>query len=167
MEIPDDAIAIVDGPFTNFGEVPVTIGRGIVLPTSEHLYQRAKFWASAIDEHTGLTVREAIDAAETPEEAKAIANRNRSREGWSDQRETMMRQIMRMKFKQHPELADDLLATEDRYIYEDADAYAPPDPDERTIAELRRWGIYRGEGQNLIGNILMDLRDELREYGSL
>ncbi|MBX4205734.1 NADAR family protein, partial [Candidatus Microgenomates bacterium] len=150
----------------NFGPVPVSIRSGDwvrTFSTSEALYQSCKFYPKDFD------IRENIRNASTPSDAKAISKEHKKeiRPDWSKIRPKVMRGVIRLKVKQNPDLQQELLQTVDREIYEDADKYAPKNPDEETIKELRRWAIYQGEGENLIGRILMDLRKELQDKGKL
>ncbi len=166
MEIPEGAIAIWDERhgLANFGPIMVTTRGGQdSFKTSEHLYQMTKFMPSEKE------IREAIKDAETPGEAKRIAHKNkkRIRKDWEGLRKKVMMGVMRLKIRQNLELQTELLGTGDRFIYEDADQYAPESPTIGQIAELRRWGIYRGEGENWIGEILMSLRSELQTEGKV
>ena len=147
-----------EGPLANFGEVMVvTRGGADVFPTSEHLYQLTKFMPSM------RLVREAIKNAETPHKAKEKVEEKKKliRKDWEVIRAKAMEGIMRMKVRQNVEVQAILLETGDKYIYENADAFAPKNPSVEKVEELRRWGIYQGEGENLIGVILMRIREDL------
>ena len=61
-----------------------------------------------------------------------------------------MRAVVWAKFSQNPELAKKLLATRDRYL------------EETNWWGDKTWGVYRGEGQNLLGKIIMDTRARLK-----
>lgn len=158
----ENSVAIWDERhnLANFGPIMVTTRGGRdEFKTSEHLYQMTKFRPEEKE------IRQAIMMAETPGEAKAVARINKSkiRKDWNDDfRFKVMSGVIRLKIRQNPELQEELKGTGDKLIYEDADKYAPENPDKTTIAELRRWGIYKGKGKNLIGEILMDLRSELQ-----
>jgi hypothetical protein len=58
-------------------------------------------------------------------------------------------EVVWAKYSQNPELAKKLLATRDRYI------------DETNWWGDTIWRVYRGEGQNLLGKILMNVRSRL------
>jgi len=62
-----------------------------------------------------------------------------------------MRAVIWAKFSQNPELAKKLVATGDRYL------------EETNWWGDKIWGVYRGEGQNLLGKIIMDARARLAE----
>jgi ribA/ribD-fused uncharacterized protein len=68
---------------------------------------------------------------------------------WEARKVRTMREVTWAKFSQNPELAQRLLATGDRYL-EETNWWG------ETI-----WGVYQGEGQNLLGIILMDVRARL------
>lgn len=130
----------------NFGPVMVTTRQGRdKWADSERLYQATKFLPS---EHE---IREQIKLAKSPSHAKAIARENKSkvRGDWDDDfRFRVMSGIIRLKVRQNPDVQQELLGTGEKIIYEDADKYAPTNPDRATINELRRWGIYKGKGTN-------------------
>jgi len=71
--------------------------------------------------------------------------------GWEARKVTTMRAVIWAKFSQNPELAKKLVATGDRYL------------EETNWWGDKIWGVYRGEGQNLLGKIIMDARARLAE----
>jgi hypothetical protein len=68
---------------------------------------------------------------------------------WEARKVRTMREVIWAKFSQNPELAQKLLATGDRYL------------EETNWWGEKIWGVYQGEGQNLLGIILMDARARL------
>jgi predicted NAD-dependent protein-ADP-ribosyltransferase YbiA (DUF1768 family) len=62
----------------------------------------------------------------------------------------VMLRLVREKFRQHPDLAAQLLATGDGRLINGVDF-------------SRYWGDYRGQGRNWLGRILELARAELRE----
>ena len=74
------------------------------------------------------------------------------RRSWDDIRIGIMKEICWEKFTQHPELADKLLETGNRPLWE-------------VNGRDRFWGISKDgtKGQNHLGKILMDIREELKE----
>jgi ribA/ribD-fused uncharacterized protein len=113
-------------------------------PTVEHYFQAAKF--------PGTEHAEAIRLAKTPMLAKRLG-RSRAlpiRSDWDDIRDDVMRRAVRCKLAAYPELRELLLATGDEELVEDAknDYY---------------WGRgARGTGKNRLGQILMEVRAEIR-----
>ncbi len=68
-----------------------------------------------------------------------------------------MKKCVKMKFDQHPQLKKELLNTKDAFIYEDIG--------NRNGERHKFWGAkkiseYEGDGHNMMGRILMELRDE-------
>jgi len=132
------------GCFSNFAAYPIQLD-GTVWPTSEHYFQAQKF---AESEH-----REAIRAADSPMIA-ARMGRDRSRPlrpDWEAVKLDVMQQAVWAKFTQHAELRKLLLAT-----------------GEASIVEHTRndcfWGDGGdGTGRNMLGRILMETREKLRE----
>ncbi len=145
----------------NFALVPVSILGRFQVPTSEHAYQMLKFSPSHPE------IMQLIKEAPTPHDAKQITakNKDKIRKDWPVNRCKRMAVVMRNKIRQNPELQQELLETGDKYIYEAADEYASENPTDQEIAEMRRWGIYQGEGENWIGEILMHFRTQLQENG--
>ncbi|MEW9533238.1 NADAR family protein [Microbispora sp. NPDC049125] len=111
-----------------------------VYPTVEHAY-----WAlSANDE----SLRERIRTAPSPGEARDIAAGAERRPHWSDVRLTVMADLMRAKFVQHPDLAEVLLATGDGRIH-------------YSWANSQFWDTRDSAGRNWLGRLLELVRTEL------
>ena len=131
------------GEFSNFAWYPIRLG-GKLWPTSEHYFQAQKF-ADAGD-------REAIRAAATPMIAARMGrDRKRTlRRDWESAKVSVMTDAVRAKFTQHEGLRTLLLGTGDAKLVEhtEKDAY---------------WGDGGdGTGRNMLGQVLMRVRDELR-----
>ncbi len=131
------------GIFSNFAPYPITL-KGKRWPTSEHYFQAQKF--------AGTEHEEAIRLAKSPLIA-ARMGRSRRRPlcpDWERVKEAIMREAVKAKFTQHSDLAGRLLATGDAEIVE----HTPRD---------RYWGDGGdGSGLNRLGQILMEVRAELR-----
>jgi ribA/ribD-fused uncharacterized protein len=131
------------GCFTNFARCPVLLD-GAWWPTAEHYFQSRKF------ADPGYVER--IRKANTPSLAARLG-RTRDiplRPDWAQVRVPVMRRAVRAKFVQHPRLAARLLATGNRPLVEDTrgDQF---------------WGDGGdGTGRNVNGQILMELRAQLR-----
>ena len=122
---------------------PISLG-GKLWPTSEHYFQAQKF---DDEQHA-----EAIRNEKSPMIA-ARMGRDRSKpikNDWEALKVTVMTAAVRAKFTQHPELHSVLLATGDANIVEHTgnDSYWRDGGD--------------GSGQNMLGQILMQVRAELR-----
>ena len=131
------------GEFSNLSPHPIVVD-GVVWPTSEHFFQAQKF--------AGTEHEEAIRHASTPDKA-AKMGRDRKRPlraDWEEMRNDVMQLATYCKFTQHPELRQLLLDTEDAWLVEHTtnDHY---------------WGDGGdGSGQNMLGRILMEIRDLLK-----
>ena len=113
-------------------------------PTVEHAYQAAK---------TDIPAEiEAIRAAPNAAAAKKLGRTVTVKAGWNQAaaQQTML-DLLRQKFGDNPELKQQLLATGDRNLVHDA-------PWGDTF-----WGVDKnGEGQNMQGEMLMQIRNEIR-----
>lgn len=131
------------GDFSNFAGFPIRLD-GEVWPTSEHYFQAQKF--------KDRSVRKKIRTANSPMIA-ARMGRDRSlplRRDWESVKVEVMRKAVQAKFTQHDELRGLLLETGDAKIVEhtENDAY---------------WGDGGdGSGKNMLGRILMEVRDRIR-----
>ena len=131
------------GCFSNFSRHPIHL-KGKRWPTSEHYFQAQKF---ADTDH-----EEAVRLCKTAREA---ANMGRSRklplrEDWEAVKDEVMLEALRAKFTQHEDLEATLLGTGDARLVEHTanDSYWADGGD--------------GSGKNRLGQLLMQLRDELR-----
>ena len=124
---------------SNFYECPITC-QGITYRSSENLYQAAK---------TKDTKARQKMAGITPGQAKRMGRKIDIRPDWEDIKIDVMRWIVKRKFAEHPELAAKLMAV-DCEIVED-----------NTWGD-RFWGKVDGQGENWLGKILMEVRNELK-----
>jgi ribA/ribD-fused uncharacterized protein len=131
------------GCFSNFSRHPIRIG-GKTWPTSEHYFQAQKF--------AGTESEDEVRKAST---AMIAARMGRSRQrplrsDWDSVKDRIMLEAVRAKFTQHDDLKAILLGTGDAKLVEHTtnDAY---------------WGDGGdGSGKNRLGQILMQVREELR-----
>lgn len=127
---------------SNFAPYPNAVD-GKEWPTSEHYFQSQKFEDESL--------RERIRSADSPAEAAKIG-RNRSlplRDDWEQIKMEVMRTALRAKFTQHRSLRDALIQTGEAEIVEHTnnDSY---------------WGDGGdGSGANMLGKLLMEIREEL------
>jgi N-glycosidase YbiA len=132
------------GCFSNFSRHSFELD-GRIWKTSEHYFQAQKY--------VNTPRFEQIADAETPRIA-ADLGRDRSiplRHDWEQVKDDMMRKAVRAKVEQHPTIKSLLLSTGDDTIMEDSpiDYY---------------WGIGAdGTGFNMLGKILMEIRDDIRK----
>ena len=85
-------------------------------------------------------------------DAKRLGRSTKLRKGWSDMRVYIMAEIVHAKFEQNPDLAEKLLATGNDTLIEG------------NTWNDKFWGVdsRTGEGQNILGNVLMSVRTTLR-----
>jgi ribA/ribD-fused uncharacterized protein len=117
--------------------------------SSEHLYQALK--AVRPEDH------ENIRLAASPAVAKKMGRTVQQLPDWERRRDQAMEMVVRLKFRQHPDLAAKLLATGNR-----------------RLIEGNRWHDYywgadldTGAGKNKLGIILMKVRAELQSLGEV
>ena len=94
--------------------------------------------------------RAAEFATLNPSEAKRLGRRVELRPDWEYMKESIMYEIVLAKFTQNDALRRSLLSTGYSRLYEENDWGDTT------------WGPVNGKGQNLLGIILEDVRDELR-----
>ncbi len=113
--------------------------------TNEHRFQAAKT--------NNLEEKQLILNASTPSEAKILGRKVHMRPDWEEVKVSIMFDLLRTKFS-NPNLAERLEATGDAELVEGnhwGDTY---------------WGvnIKTGEGKNLLGKLLMQVRNENRSH---
>lgn len=119
---------------------------GIEYPTVEHFFQAAKT--------TDLSKRKEIAAAPTPGQAKRMGRQVKLRPDWEEVKIDVMMKGLRHKFA-IPKFREMLLATGDEELTEG------------NTWHDRAWGRCMcdkcgGQGQNLLGRLLMKLREEIK-----
>ncbi|MEQ8790188.1 MAG: NADAR family protein [Pirellulaceae bacterium] len=134
------------GEFSNFAHFPILL-KGKRWPTSEHYFQAQKF---ENQQH-----REEIRKAKTPMLAARLGRdrKKKLRRDWEAVKDNVMRDAVRAKFTQHAELRVLLLGTGEAKLIEHTtnDSY---------------WGDGGdGSGRNMLGRILMEVRQHLRAEG--
>lgn len=135
------------GCFSNFSPHSIQLG-GKVWLTSEHYYQAQKFVGTR-DE----PLCQRIHNAPSPEIAAAIGRDPiySVRPDWDTVKVFIMHKAVLTKFMTHCDLAEILLSTNEQMIIENS----PTDT---------FWGCGSdGCGQNYLGKILMQIRQEMRE----
>jgi ribA/ribD-fused uncharacterized protein len=131
------------GCFSNFAPYPVRMD-GKIWQTSEHYFQAQKFEDA---EH-----QEKIRQTKSPMIAARMGRdrKKRLRRDWESVKVGIMREVVRAKFSQHEDIRQLLLSTGDAKIVEhtENDSY---------------WGDGGdGSGKNMLGRILMEVREELK-----
>ncbi|RUT07661.1 hypothetical protein DSM106972_019210 [Dulcicalothrix desertica PCC 7102] len=132
------------GCFSNFSTHGFELD-GLYWQTSEHYFQAQKF--------VGTPHLEQIRNCKTPNEA-ASEGRKRTRplrKDWEVVKDDVMRAAVIRKFQTHKEICEVLLSTSNEELVENAprDYY---------------WGCGQdGSGKNMLGKILMEVRELLRD----
>ena len=125
---------------SNFCFSPMVID-GVKYPTNEHYYQSQKF--------KDTNLRMWIVLSPSPKYIyllTRIIKKDEIREDWEQVKFDVMLNGLREKFKQNKALRDDLIATGNSLLCEDSSD--------------KVWGK---RGQNMLGKLLMKVRDELNE----
>lgn len=135
------------GAFSNLYRREVVF-EGETFATSEHAYQAGKPRKKA--------VRDWLMAAPSPALLAMAAHGLYYWDvapGWSTTKFDRMRNILRAKFEQHDDLRELLLSTGDARLVESATV-------DNEVNRL--WGEVNGVGKNMLGVLLMEVRDTLR-----
>ena len=114
---------------------------GFLYLSAEHAYQAMKATNS-------LDMKKIRDA-KSPAEAKKLGKITQIRNDWKSIKNSEMKRVLLAKFSQNPLLKVKLLRTEQEFIQEGntwGDTY---------------WGVCRNKGKNMLGRLLMEVREEL------
>ena len=141
-------IKYFEGEYTflsNFTYCPIEYD-GIRYPTNEHFFQAMK----SLDREE----RKRIAACETPGRAKRMGRQVELRGDWEEIKTDIMMLALRLKFSD-PIFKAKLLETGNEELVEGNNWHD------------RTWGVCicdecGGQGQNLLGQLLMELREEIR-----
>lgn len=134
------------GCFSNFSSHGIVIQK-TYWPTVEHYYQAQKFVGTK-----DATIIPLIHSAQTPEKAAELGrcSTRQIRPDWEAVKTIVMQTAVLQKFRTHGTIAKILLDTGNRLLVEDS----PND---------YFWGCGANKsGQNQLGKILMNVREELR-----
>lgn len=136
------------GAFSNLYRRPIYF-EGEHFPTAEHAYQAGK--------PRKKEVRDWVLAAPSPSLVAMAAHGLYYwdvRPGWSEIKFDRMRGVLRAKFTQHEDLRGLLISTQGRELIETAKV---------DNAVNRLWGEVNGKGKNMLGRLLMEVREELAD----
>ena len=134
------------GAFSNLYRQPIVF-EGETFPTSEHAYQAGKARTRE--------VREWLMRAPSPALLAMAAHGLYYWDvspGWSATKFDRMHNVLRAKFSQRADLRDLLLSTGEARLVESATV-------DNKVNRL--WGEVNGVGKNMLGRLLMEVRDEL------
>jgi N-glycosidase YbiA len=132
------------GCFSNFAAYPFRIDNK-VWRTSEHYFQAQKFAGTEHEEELRLVESPMVVARMGRDRKRPL------RKDWEIVKDDIMREALRAKFTQHDELKKILLETGDARLVEHT-------------ANDNYWGDGGdGRGRNMLGQLLMELREQLKE----
>ena len=117
---------------------------GLLFKSVSYAYQASR--------STARHLREKISLADTPQELFEIASKIEDPENWASNRLRMMEAIVRDKFRRNKDLRERLKATGTRELvntYSDA-----------TVSNIF-WGIVENKGQNQLGRLLEQIRNDI------
>jgi len=129
------------GWLSNFARYPQIVD-GKTYKTNEHYYQSQK----TIDVEVSSWIASAPSPFLAMRAGRSLRIGKEFRSDWENIKVEVMLKGLRAKFQQHPELAQKLLATGNAVLHEDS----PTD---------MFWGK---KGRDLLGKLLMQVREELR-----
>lgn len=130
---------------SNFYQHKFTSLTGERWQSGEHAFQAAKL-TPGLSRRLYLQIKQAA----SPGQAKRLGRQVPLRPDWEEIKVNIMRNILRAKFRD-PELREMLLATGDAALVEGNYWYDT------------FWGVCNGRGQNWLGRLLMEVREEARE----
>ena len=137
------SISDVFGEFSNFAAYPITL-KNKRWPTSEHYFQAMKF-ASLADQNEIRKAKTPMAAARKGRDRKRTLKRN-----WESIKDNVMREALLAKFTQHKMLRMRLLSTKDAMLIEHTE-------------NDKYWGDGGdGKGKNMLGQLLMEVRDSIK-----
>ena len=135
------------GILCNFGHTPIAVD-GVTFDTSERLFQLMKFK----DEEPVKAVYNAIN----PKMTTKHWEKTHRREDWGKMIIDAMKYCLTMKYEQSEEFRQELKRSNRKIIVEDQTSFTKKNPD--------AWGVkLQGDyfvGPNLLGRLLMELRDK-------
>ena len=131
------------GIFSNFSRHSIELD-GKSWPTTEHYFQAQKF--------AGTPQEELVRLCPSPKDAADMGRdrKNPLRKDWESVKDNVMRKAVLQKVNTYPEMKELLINTGDELIVEDSpvDYY---------------WGCgAAGTGKNMLGTILMEIRDQIK-----
>lgn len=127
--------------FSNFYTIPIELD-GMVWRSTEHYYQAARHLNDPV-------LFNRIQGVSSPKAAKVLSrSRQIDPKEWEARRDKVMLKALRAKFTQHPRLRAMLLSTGDAELVE--------------RSRDRYWGRNSLGGKNRLGELLMQVREELK-----
>jgi len=120
------------------------LGQEFCFPTAEHAFHANK--CTKLED-----VEKFVDPGLSAEDAKKVGRQITLRGDWEEVKRNVMRSVLLKKYEQNADLLDILLKTGSAYLVE----HLPEKGD-------AFWGDdHDGSGQNILGQLLMEVREEL------
>jgi len=129
---------------SNFYPSKITMSDGLTYPSVEHAFQAHK--TNVLSERKAFC----SPSAPTPGKAKRMGRKLKLRNDWEQIKIAVMKEAVWRKFED-PQLREKLLATGDAKLIEG------------NHWNDRFWGVCKGVGKNHLGQILMEVRNKIRE----
>ena len=162
MPPSDDILVFNSGPLSNFHRCDVSMGP-LTFSSSEHAYQ-----FRACEEHLRADLAEMVLKARTPGEAKRIASQIKDEDpnvNWHVIKYDVMRDVLMAKINSNQEIKAYLMSTGDRLLVE----ASPSDSfwgSGFSHALTRSTLPEKYPGKNMLGRLLCEIRDTLRNQGT-
>lgn len=139
------------GSFSNFDTRHPLVLLGLTWPSTEHYYQAMKFWGT--DDVYAAQIRVAVKPRIAADMGRVRSHPLRA--DWEQVKDDVMRTAIFAKIAQHPDMKDLLLSTGDAELIEHSsnDNYWADGGD--------------GRGKNMLGKILMEVREECRIWDDM
>jgi ribA/ribD-fused uncharacterized protein len=132
---------------SNFSAFQV-LYNGFTYVTLEHAYQAMRFTDTAIQKE----IKEAASPLEAQKIARAYAQDGKECTDWHEINMDLMKELHHLRFEQHEYLKEKLLQSSNSLLVHKT-------PEGSTSSDVF-WGIdEKGNGENHLGKILMELRD--------
>lgn len=117
---------------------------GLIYPSSENAYQAAK--CKNLDQRVEFTT---VSPSKSKAMGKQLLLDGLIVDNWDDDKKFIMYRINRIKYQTHEYLRALLIETGEKYL------------EESNYWKDSEWGVYEGNGKNMLGKILMNVRAEL------
>ena len=135
-------------------EIPIEMqvdGKTYKFPSAEHYYQAMKFETTDSRFNDILNIKDSDEARLTTKKPEYKSNR---RPDFDKNKFDIMREAQIAKFSQNPNARELLLSTGDAVLIKSCDA-------------CHKCGFGEGSGKNMLGRILMDIRDKLQKNADM
>lgn len=136
---------------------PIVIEDGVIYNSVQHAYQAHRILLEMVEpSFDGLSIRLELAKIKDPQVLRSKARAFTTRPDWDKVKNDVMNAALEAKFIHNPEMTEKLLATRDRDLIEG------------NTWHDNYWGDCCcgkcvGQGKNLLGKLIMSIREELFE----